>query len=410
MRRVVVTGMGIVSPLGSSPVGVFDAVLAGRSGVVAMPELARVADLGVRIGAPVQGFEPTVIPRKHRRSMSRMSQYAAAAVGDALAQARFPAERLGSGRVAIAAGSTTGSPDAMQEFWGHFLSTGSVHGVSGTSFLRVMSHTVASHLALVYGVTGTVLAPCCACAASNQAVGFGANLIRWGQADAVIAGGADEFNVMSVATFDVVQAASRGNFDSPTARPAPFDRTRDGVVVAEGAAFVILEALDAAVERGAPILAEIAGYGESCDARHMSTPESSGMRAAMERALADARLAPDDIDYVCAHATGTILGDAAEAQATLEVFGREVPVSSLKGHMGHMLAACGGAELIASIEAIRRSVVPPTRNLREPDVAPIHLPREPLSAPLTHVVSNNFAFGGINASLIVSRADPGGAR
>lgn len=405
MTRVVVTGMGLVSPLGHQPDAVFDRILAGDSGVVVVPEFEKVLDLGVRIGAPVRDFEPSTIPRKHRRSMARMSQYAVKAAYDALAQARFPAELLSSGRVAISAGSTTGSPDAMQEFWTHYLQTGSIHGISGTSFLRVMSHTVASHLALALGVTGSVLSPSCACAASNQAVGLAANLIRHGQADTVIAGGADEMNVLSVAAFDLALAACRGSEGSPTSRPAPFDRTRDGVVVSEGASILVLESRDKALERGAPILAEILGYGESCDAQHMTTPEPAGMRSAMERALRDAGLSPGDIDYVCAHATGTVLGDAAEAKATHDIFGGGVPVSSLKGHMGHMLAACGGAELIACIIAMQRSVVPPTKNLSDPDVAPVLLPTVPLDRSLNVVMSNNFAFGGINASVIAARAD-----
>jgi 3-oxoacyl-[acyl-carrier-protein] synthase II len=405
MRRVVVTGMGLVSPLGHRPDDVFDAVLAGRSGVVAMPRFAAVGDLGVRIAAPLKSFEPTLIPRKHRRSMSRMSLYATAAATDALAAARFPMERLATGRVAISAGSTTGSPDAMEEFWTQYLRTQSIRAVSVTAFLRVMSHTVASHLALAFGATGTVLSPCCACAASNQAVGLGLDLIRSGRADAVIAGGADELNVMSVATFDVAQAACRGFEDAPTTRPAPFDRTRDGVVVGEGAAIVVLEERDLAIARGAPILAEILGYGESCDASHMSTPDSAGMRSAIERALTDARVSPSDIDYVCAHATGTVLGDAAEAEATHQVFGGEVPVSSLKGHLGHTLAACGALELILCIQALHRGIVPPTLNLSEPDVAPLRLPARPLPARLATIVSNNFAFGGINASLVVGRAE-----
>jgi 3-oxoacyl-[acyl-carrier-protein] synthase II len=401
MRRVVVTGMGMVTPLGSDPASAFQQVLDGRSGVTVMPAFAEVGDLGARIAAPVRNFEPERIPRKHRRSMSRMAQYAAAAAGDALKSAAFPMERLATGRVAVCAGSTTGSPDAMEEFWREFLTNHSIRAVPSTSFLRVMSHTVAAHLALAYGVTGSVISPSCACAASNQAVGLGSDLIRLGRADAVIAGGADELSVLSAATFDIVRAGCRGYADAPHTRPAPFDRTRDGVVVGEGSSIVILEELESARARGAPILAEILGYGESCDATHMSSPEAGGMVAAMERALVDARLTAAEIDYVCAHATGTEMGDAAEAEATYRCFGTDTPVSSLKGHFGHMLAACGSTELILCIEAMRRSVVPPTLNLQDPNVAPIRLPVAPLPRELRRIVSNNFAFGGINASLVL---------
>lgn len=400
-RRVVVTGMGIVSPLGCDVEAYWRAILEGQSGVVAFPAFAEVSDLTARIAAPVRGFVPDRIPRKLRRSMSRMSQYAHAAASDAIAQSGLSPELLASGRVAISAGSTTGSPDAMEEFWTEYLSTHSIRGILSTSFLRVMSHTVASHLALAFGVTGSIQSPCCACAASNQAVGQGRDLIRLGRADVVIAGGADELSVLAAATFDTVRAGCRGHADAPSTRPAPFDRTRDGVVCAEGAAIIILEEREHALARGAPILAEVLGYGESCDATHMSTPSGGGMKRAMLLSMQDAGLTPADIDHVNAHATGTGLGDAAEAQATFDLFGDSVPVTSLKGHLGHMLAACGTAELIAAILSIRDSVVPATLNLTDPDVAALWLPAAPVPRQLSHVMSNNFAFGGINASLVI---------
>lgn len=401
MRRVVVTGMGMVTPLGHDPAAAFQEVLDGHSGVVRMTAFDHIADLGTRIAAPVRDFEPERIARKHRRSMARMAQFAATATADALKSAAFPMDTLASGRVAVCAGSTTGSPDAMEEFWREFLTSNSIRSIPSTSFLRVMSHTVASHIALAFGITGAIHSPCCACAASNQAVGLGADLIRFGRADSVIAGGADELSVLSAATFDVVRAGCRGHGDAPHTRPAPFDRSRDGVVCAEGAAIVVLEELEQARARGAPILAEILGYGESCDATHMSSPEAHGMASAIERALTDAKLTAKDIDYVCAHATGTTVGDAAEADATYRLFGGDTPVSSLKGHLGHMLAACGSTELILCIEAIRRSIVPQTLNLTDPDVAPLLLPQAPLERKLQRIVSNNFAFGGINASLVI---------
>jgi 3-oxoacyl-[acyl-carrier-protein] synthase II len=401
MRRVVVTGMGMVTPLGNDPAAAFQEVLDGHSGVVRMPAFDIVGDLGARIAAPVRGFEVDRIPRKHRRSMARMAQYAANATADALEASRFPMDTLASGRVAVCAGSTTGSPDAMEEFWREYITSGSIRAIPSNSFLRVMSHTVASHIALAFGITGSVISPSCACAASNQAVGIAADMIRFGRADTVLAGGADELSILSAATFDVVRAGCRGHGDAPHTRPAPFDRSRDGVVCSEGAAIVVLEELEQARARGAPILAEILGYGESCDATHMSSPQAEGMASAVMRALADAKLDPAAIDYVCAHATGTPVGDAAEADATHRIFGSEVPVSSLKGHLGHMLAACGSTELILCIEAMRRGIVPQTLNLTDPDVAPLFLPQAPLERQLRRIVSNNFAFGGINASLVI---------
>lgn len=403
MKRVVITGMGLCTPLGSDPNAVYEAMLRGESGIERIPSFATVADLAVAIGGPVRGFEAQRIPRKYRRSMARMAQYAASAAADALAQARLPEGHFAEGKVAICAGSTTGSPDAMEEFFREYLSTGSIRGVSGTAFLRVMSHTVPAHLALVFGSTGPVHTAACACAISNQAVGMGLDLLRLGRSQVALCGGADELSVLGAATFDLVGAASRGWGEDPTARPAPFDSSRDGVVVAEGASMLILETLAHAQERGATILAEVLGYGESCDATHMSSPEPAGMRQAMERALVDAGCAPSDIDYVNAHATGTTIGDAAEAQATFEVFGPDVPVSSFKGHFGHTLAACGGIELAISILGMRRGLMPPTKNLRTPDVAGIRLFTEPLALSPRRFVSNNFAFGGINASVVIGQ-------
>lgn len=405
MKRVVITGMGLVTPLGSQVGPVFEAVLAGESGVVVVPAFADVQDLGVRIGGPVRGFEAQRIPRKFRRSMARMSQYAATAAADAIAQAGFPEAEFGGGRVAICAGSTTGSPDAMEEFFREYLGTSSIRGISGTSFLRVMSHTVPAHLALIFGSTGPVHTAACACAISNQAIGMGLDLLRLGRADAALCGGADELSILGAATFDLVGAAARGWEATPDQRPAPFDRSRDGVVVSEGASMLLLETLEHAQARGATILAEVLGYGESCDATHMSSPEPAGMRSAMERALADAGLGPEAIDYVNAHATGTTVGDVAEAEATAGLFGDRVPVSSFKGHFGHTLAACGGIELAMCVEAMRRGVLPPTKNLRDPDVTGVRLLTEPLVADVRRVVSNNFAFGGINASVVVGRWD-----
>lgn len=401
--RVVVTGAGLVTPLGSDPEAVFDAVLAGQSGVSRLNSFEDIGELGVRIAASVRDFKPDRIARKSRRTMAPLALYAATAASDALDRARFPKELLGSGRVAIAAGSTTGSPIAMEEYWREYLATHSIRSVPGTTFFRIMSHTVGAHIALHLGITGQVWTPACACAIGNQGVGMGLDLIRAGRADAVLAGGADEMSVLSAATFDILRAACRGYEDAPHTRPAPFDRSRDGVVVAEGASIVLLEEREHALARGAPILGEILGYGERCDASHMANPDAGGMVSAMSVALEDARVPADTIDYVCAHATGTREGDAAEAEAVSRVFGGDVPTSSLKGHFGHMLAGCGGTELILSLEAMRRGIVPHTLNLHDPDVAPILLPTAPLRREIRRFVSNNFAFGGINTAVVVGQ-------
>ena len=215
----------------------------------------------------------------------------------------------------------------------------------------------------------------------------------------------NELHVAATMTFDGMMGASRGFNDSPTETPRPFDGARDGIVVSEGGAILVLEEREHALARGATVLAEVLGYGGSSDAVNMAAPAPGGMATAIRLSLADAGVEPDDIDYVCAHATGTPIGDAAEAEALYRVFSDRTPVSSLKGHLGHMLGACGGVEAIASILAMQRGMVPQTRNLSDPDVAPIQLPTEPLERSVRRVLSTNFAFGGVNTALVLGRSE-----
>ncbi|HJN76095.1 MAG TPA: beta-ketoacyl-[acyl-carrier-protein] synthase family protein [Myxococcota bacterium] len=405
MKRVVVTGMGLRSPLGSHPDELFDRLLAGESAVRAFPEWSDIDELKSLVAGSVSGFDPKELPRKHRRTMGRVAMYAVGAAVDAVGQAGLDEELLKGGRTGVVAGSTTGSNHADEAFWRHFISVRSCRGIKGTLFFQVMAHTVATNLAMYFGVTGETVSTNAACASSTQAMGHALDRIRSGRADVVLAGGADELHVAATMTFDSMMGASRGFNDRPSETPRPFDRRRDGIVVSEGGAVLVLEERDHALARGATVLAEVLGYGGSSDAVNMAAPAPEGMKTAIEVGLRDAGVAAADIDYVCAHATGTIIGDAAEAEALHRVFGDGVPVSSLKGHLGHMLGACGAVEAIASIVAMRRGVVPHTRNLEDPDVAPIQLPREPLERVVRRVLSTNFAFGGVNTALVLGRPE-----
>jgi 3-oxoacyl-[acyl-carrier-protein] synthase II len=202
-------------------------------------------------------------------------------------------------------------------------------------------------------------------------------------------------------TFDSMQGASRGFNDRPSDAPRPFDSGRDGIVVGEGGGILVLEREDMALERGAEPLARVLGYAGTSDAVNMASPAPDGMEKAIRLALEDAGVRPDEVDYVNAHATGTPVGDAAEAEALHRVFGDRTPVSSAKGHLGHLLGACGAIEAAICIEAMRRGVVPPTRNLESPDVAPLWLPTEPVERPVRCVLNTNFAFGGVNTALVL---------
>jgi len=403
-RRVVVTGMAGHCPLGSDWKQVGEALQQGRSGVRVVPELGELEGMQTRLGAQVQGFDvPEHFPRKKTRSMGRVSLLAASATERALAEAGLADHpMLHDGRTGIAYGSTAGSPPAMAVYAQNILERRSVKGIRATDYLQFMSHTVAANLAQFFEVRGRVVTTCSACTSGSQGIGYAYEAIRNGQQTAMIAGGAEEFHAIDVAVFDIMFATSRRN-DAPASTPRPFDAERDGLVVGEGAATLVLEEREHARARGAPILAELVGWATNCDGRHLTNPDVDGMRAVMKQALADAQLAPDAIGYVNAHATATEAGDIAESQATQQVFGSQVPVSSLKGHLGHTLGACGAIEAWLTLAMAREGWLAATLNLEhvDPRCAPLDYVRgEARDRAIRYAVSNNFAFGGVNTSLV----------
>ena len=404
-RRAVVTGIGLHTPLGDAVDTVFDRILANETGVVATPEWASVAELRSLVSAPVPDFTGKHIPRTARRTMGRLGLLAASAAQSAVAQAGLSPEQLANGRTAVVAGSTAGSGGAMAEFYTHLARSGSMRGLRATLFFQAMSHTVPANIALLLGIQGEMLATNSACASSNQAIGVAVERIRLGKADVVLAGGAEELQISSGIIFDGLVAASRGHNDSPDLTPRPFDHHRDGIVVGEGAGVLVVEELEHARSRGARILAEVVGYGTTCDAAHMSGALPEGMVRAIEWCLADGGVDSNAVDYVNAHATGTRNGDAAEAEALHRVFGDSVPVSSSKGHLGHTLGACGAIEAAVCIEALQRGTMPGTRNLERPDVAPLQLLSEPKDRSMQFVLNTNFAFGGVNSVLLLAHPE-----
>jgi 3-oxoacyl-[acyl-carrier-protein] synthase II len=402
MRRIVITGTGLRTALGNTPDELFDALLEGRSAVQTFEEWRAIRDLKCLVGAPAPQFDPRGIPRKHRRSMGKVAMMAVTAAADAVKQAGLDEATLTGGRTGAAIGSTMGSNKAEEEFWRHHIETGSAYGLKSTHFLKVMSHTCATNVAMFLGLTGEAIATNAACASSNQALGASLDRIRSGRADLMLAGGSDELHVAAAITFDVMGGGSTAFTDQPHRTPRPFDDQRDGIVVGEGAGILVLEEREHAIARGATILGEVLGYGGASDAVNMAHPAPDGMETAIRLALADAGIDASAIDYISAHATGTPVGDAAEAEALHRVFGAEVPVSSIKGHLGHTMGACGALEAITCLQAMRRGVVPPTLNLERSDVAPILLPTRPLERIVRHALSTNFAFGGVNTALILA--------
>ncbi len=401
--RVFITGMGAISSLGNSPESIFQALVENKTGVKAMPEWKNYKGLFTHVGAPAQPYDEKKIPRTTRRSMSRMSEMALLATQDALTQSRLPLHEKNP-RVLLMMGSTSGSPDTMETYFRKLIEKGGPEGQLSTSFFKVMNHSVAANVSVGLGISLPLAAPSSACSTSSQAIAMGWELIQTGIYDVVIAGGADELHYTSSAVFDIVLAASRGFNDQPEATPRPFDKRRDGLVVSEGAAVVILESEEFARRREAIPLAEVVSGAYLCDGTHMSQPQAASMAETMLMSLERASLPAHKIDYINAHATGTQLGDIEESQACHILFGNSVPISSLKGHFGHSLAACGALEVISCVEMMKHKLLIPTRNLEEldPHCAPVKLIQEKVESPVQRVMSNNFAFGGMNTSLILS--------
>lgn len=413
-RRVVVTGMAGLSPIGSDWKSVSESLRSGRSGVEHVAELGDIEGMSTRLAARVLDFEiPDDYPRKRIRSMGRVSLLATRATELALVDARLLGDPLlGSGRVGISYGSTSGSPPAIAVYADAIGNRHTLRGIRATDYVQFMSHTVAANLAQFFEVRGRVVPTCSACTSGSQGIGFGYEAIAFGRQDVMITGGAEEFHPIDVAVFDVLYATSTRN-DAPHTTPRPFDRDRDGLVVGEGAATLVLESLDHALARGAPIHAEVVGYGTNCDGRHITNPDREGMAAVMRLALADAGLASDRIGYVSAHGTATEAGDIAESLAMQDVFGEGLPTSSLKGHMGHTLGACGALESWMTIEMQREGWFAPTLHLEHPDPRCgriDYLVGAPRRIEPEYVMKNNFAFGGVNTSLVFRRMgrDAGG--
>ena len=406
-RRVVVTGMGAVSPFGTGVGTLAESILGGRSGVRRVPALEHYEGLGSLVAAPVEGIDPKIIPRKHRRTMSPMSVYATLATEEAMRQARLDKEHCAGGDMGVAIGSSVGSTISTQQSYSDFFNFNSLEKMRSTGFFKIMNHSCAANVCHALGITGRVLAASSACSTSCQTVGYGAEMVAFGRQEIMICGGAEEYHPLITATFDIMNASSRGFNQHPERTPRPFDRDRDGVVCADGCGVVVLESLDSARRRGVPVLAEVAGFATVCDITNMVNPSTDYMEICIRKALEDAGLTPDRIDYINAHATGTDQGDRAESEAVGRVFGPRTPVSSLKGHMGHTMAASGALEIVAVIELMNRGCIPPTLNLENvaPDCAGIRHVTAVEFEETSCVLKNNFAFGGVNSSIILRRMD-----
>ena len=405
-RRAAVTGIGVVSPLGNSAEGLYRCIAEGRSGIRAMTQWHDLFGRNIA-GAPVE-LDPAAvrkIGRKVRRTMGNTALYAGIAAQEAVDQSGLGPEIFTSGRMGCIIGSTVGSPSSMTEACvaEH---EGRRNDLSACHFFRLMSHSSSFNVADMFGINGPQLSTNSACASGLQALGAALELIQLGKVDAVLAGGADESTPLVASSFQLLYALAEEESPAPELLSRPFDAARTGLVCAEGAGVLVVEEMEHARKRGARILFEIAGYATNCSGWHVSHSDELQIANCMRGALADAGIAPGEVDYVCAHATGTKVGDAAEAAACRAVFGSDVPVSSLKGHLGHTLGASGSLELAAVYGMMRDGIVLPTRNLEKvEDCAGILLPREIREQKVRICLKNSIAFGGVNASLVCRSVD-----
>lgn len=406
-RRVAVTGIGLASPIGNSLEEVAVALQHGRHGIVTRPDWDSIGSLGTRLAAEVKDLDLTQFPRKKVRTMGRVALLATYATQRAINDAGLEQDLLSSGKVGLAYGSTHGSTSELENFCTTLFRWKDLRGMAGSAYLKFMSHTCAANLAQYYEIRGRVVSTCSACVSSSQAIGTGYELIKHGLQEVMICGGAEEMHYSHAGVFDLMYATSIRYNKTPDLSPRPFDAGRDGLVVGEGAGTLVLETLEEARKRGAKVYGEIVGYGTNCDGTHVTNPSARGMAEAMRLALKDASMSPDEVQYVNAHGTATTLGDIAESLATSQVFRRKVPISSTKGHTAHTLGACGAVEVALGMVMMRDGFAAPTRNLEEPDprCAPLdYLRGEPREMDLSVIMSNNFAFGGINTSLLIRSA------
>lgn len=408
MKRVVVTGVGGISPLGRDWPTIQAWLASYRNAVRHMPEWDRYPDLNTRLGAPVTDFEtPAHWTRKQLRSLGRVSRLCVAAAEDALSDAGLLDDpSIRDGRMGVACGSSTGSTADVSDM-AKLLIDGVSPGFNANTYVRMMPHTTAANIAIFFGLTGRVIPTSCACASGSQGIGYAYESIKYGMIDMMLAGGGEELCPSEAYVFDSLYATSLKN-DRPESSPSPYDSGRDGLVIGEGAGILVLESLEHARARGARIYAEVAGYASNCDGSHVTRPEQATMHACMQAALRDAGIAPSAVGYVNGHGTATEHGDIAETLATEALFGDAMPLSSLKSYMGHTLGACGALESWFSIEMMRQQWFAPTLNLV--DVDPRcgqldYIRGEARHIDTEYVVNNNFAFGGLNTSLVFRRLD-----
>jgi 3-oxoacyl-[acyl-carrier-protein] synthase II len=407
-RRVVITGFGLLTPIGKDPEAFWSGLVAGKSGVRSITRFDP-SGYPTTIAAEIDGFDPLdYMDRKEARRMDRFAQYGLAAARQALERSGLKIEGQEAERVGVMVGTGSGGLDMIQREYARVLTQGP-NRLSPYLAPAMLANMASGEIAVATGARGISAAVVTACATGSSCIGEGMRAIQHGTADVVLAGGAEApITPLGLAAFSKIRALSRRN-DDPQRACRPFDRDRDGFVAGEGAGVVVLEEADHARRRGATIYAELVGYGSSTDAYHITAPDPEGAGAvrAMRLAFADAGMTPDQVEYINAHGTGTRFNDAIEAAAIKKVFGeraRHIPINSIKSMIGHLLGAAGAVELIASIQALQHGIIPPTLNCDHPEDSDLDfVPHWARRRDIRAAMSNSFGFGGHNVSLIIKR-------
>ncbi|WP_273989473.1 beta-ketoacyl-ACP synthase [Vibrio parahaemolyticus] len=404
-RRVVVTGMSGVTAFGNNWQSVEPKLRDCQNATQYMPSYEQYDGLNTKLAAPILDFElPKHYKRKQVRGMGRVSKLATVATENALSQAGLIGnDVLTNGQTGIAYGSSTGSTDAIGAF-GVMLNEKTTKAITATTYVQMMPHTTAVNVGLFFGLKGRVIPTSSACTSGSQAIGYAYEAIKHGYQTVMVAGGAEELCPTESAVFDTLFATSLKNED-PKSTPRPYDSDRDGLVIGEGAGTLVLEEYEHAIARGAKIYAEIIGFASNCDAAHVTQPQMETMQICMEMAMQNAGITAEKIDYVSAHGTATDRGDIAESNATANALGK-VPISSLKSYFGHTLGACGAIEAWLGLEMMHTGWFNPTLNLENLDEQCgdlDYITGQGRELDVKYLMSNNFAFGGINTSIIFKK-------
>ena len=413
-RRVVITACSAITPIGYKPSDIIESLLQGRSGVKPLRDDGLLTQhIHSRVFGTVDYPIDYGFTRKDTKTMGPVAFYACQVAKDVLAASGLEQEFITSGRLGVSFSSTHGSPTVQRNIYKTFFSKlpSEFSSIGAVDYLKSMVHTTAVNITRMFGITGRVIASSTACTTSSQSIGFGYEMIKYGMQDAMICGGADEYDTTTVAVFDNLLACSVAYNDRPECTPRPFDTKRDGLVVGEGAGAVLLEEYESAKRRGATILGEVIGFACNNNGGDLILPNLDGITATLRLALKDADISPQDVDFVSAHATATKMGDVIEAQAIDAVYGGKPLVTGLKSYMGHTMGSCGAIEMILTLYMMEQGFIAPTLNLESVDerCRMLNHVRKITRTETRIAAIQNFAFGGVNTCLLIANGREAGA-